>query len=82
MPAKKTKTLRPRDARTFAQQLRLQRDSKDVPAGWILVDCDRVCLRNQIEGEGSTGRVEFTHAEFCRLIDWYNRPQKLRKEKP
>lgn len=72
--------MRPRDARKNDDICRLRRDNKSVPSGWILLDGDSVVLANQVPGEMASGTVEFTRSEFHRLIDWYNRPQKVRDQ--
>jgi hypothetical protein len=71
-------TASPRTARMKPdEQLRLRSTTRDVKAGWILVDGERVTLCNQATGEHPTGKVHFTRREFNALVDWYGREQKL-----
>lgn len=77
----KKRTLKPRHAKTFEQVCSLNSDNKDVPHGWIILNSDgNVVLCNQLDGHSATGEVSFPPDEFNRLIDWYNRPQVIRKK--
>ena len=72
--------MKPRDAVLNRHIVRLQTDNHDTVEGWILIDGSRIVLQNQKHSEPSTGKVEFTRRSFNRLIDWYNRDQKLRRK--
>ena len=66
---------------TEQQSLRLRRDNLSADDSWILVDVasDRVTICNQRPGESPTGQVNLTRKQFNKLIDWYNRSQKVRE---
>lgn len=65
---------------TESQSLRLRMDNLNVDDSWILVDVAsaRVTICNQRPGELFTGQVHLTRKQFNKMIDWYNRPQKMR----
>lgn len=66
---------------TERQSLRIRRDNLSTQDAWILVDVasDRVTLCNQKPGESATGEVHFSRKDFNKFVDWYTRPQKMRK---
>jgi hypothetical protein len=71
------KPMSPSEVRTFDQICSLQRDNLNCRTGWILLNgANSVVITKQKPGEASTGSVEFTHAEFTRLAQWYLTPQK------
>ena len=71
--------LRPRDAKTFNQQCLLQTDGHGTKDYWILIDCGKVYIHAQRVSESTTQRIAIRRGDFNRLVDWYNREQKLRK---
>lgn len=75
------KTLSPQKAKTTKTLCSLNRDNFDVPSGWILIDEDRVYIRNQESGNPSTGKVEFSKKDFNRIVKWYTTPQVVRSNK-
>ena len=72
----KTKTLSPRQARTWDQLCSLRRDNSSWGDWWILTDGLNVAIYQQKPGETSTQEISIPIGTFNRLIDWYQRPQK------
>ena len=74
--------MRPRDARTFEDVCRLKSSAIDTPDFWMMVDeGGEVCITAQRIGEDKTGQIFIPRKDFTRLVDWYNRDQKLRRKR-
>lgn len=61
----------------------LRSDNHSTKQGWIALDGGEVTICAQRPGElprGSTGTVSLSRRDFNALVDWYNRPQKLRRK--
>lgn len=71
----------PRKAVKYKDICALSTDNTATSEGWIIIDGGVVTLRNQRPGESSTGSVTFSRRAFNALIDWYARPQGVRKVK-
>ena len=71
-------TLSPRAANTFNKVCSLQSDNKSAGKADLMVHEDRVSI---YPDNGTTkGWVTISKRDFNKLIDWYNSPQKLRKD--
>ena len=70
-------SIRPSEVRTYADILSLKTDNHATKDGWLMVDAGKVIIINQRNGERTTGEVQFTRAQFNRLVRWYNHPQTI-----
>ena len=77
----KKKQLRPRDCRGLNAVCQLRTDHHDIKGAWILWDGYELSIKKQNDGEAPTQEIDFTRAEFNRLVDWWNRPQTIRTTK-
>ena len=73
--------MRPRDARTFEDVCRLNCDSIATLDFWMAVGDEEVRIFEQRIGEDKRGQIFIPRKDFTRLVDWYNRDQKLRRKK-
>lgn len=71
--------MKPRDAKTESQRLKLSRDNLSTVGHWILLNDNSVTLTAQRVGESATASMRVPRSEFNRLIDWYMRDQKPRR---
>lgn len=63
----------PRQATTFDQICKLERDNTEAGDYSILVDEARVYLSEQALGEAPTQSIEIPREVFNALVDWYER---------
>lgn len=71
---------KPMDCRNVDEVCELQTDHHDLKGAWILTDGYRVSIHTQEDGKPSTGAVTLTPTQFNRLVAWWQRPQKPRKQ--
>lgn len=81
MANQKKKTLSLRNARTTKQLCSLQRDNIDAGDFWIIADEADVTIAAQKTGEHPTERITIPRRYFNRLIDFYQRGQRVRASK-
>ena len=68
---RRTKKLRPIQARTFKQVCSLPRDNLSTKDFWILIDHPHVVICQQRTGEPAKGSLSIPRAQFDRLVRWY-----------
>ena len=72
--------LSPREARND-QFAKLNSDNKSTESYWILINENHVTMTEQTPGEIPKRSISFDKKQFNKLIDWYNRGQKLNLNK-
>lgn len=66
------RALTPATALTFNQVCRLKRDNVDGKTWWAMINsATEMVVRQQKNGESSTGTVIIPRHEFKRLCEWY-----------
>ncbi len=68
--------LSPRKARSD-QFPKLNSDNKSTENYWILINENHITMTEQASGENPKGSICFDRKQFNKMIDWYNREQKL-----
>ncbi len=61
--------------------LKISRDNLDAGDFWILSDGHTVSIHEQKSGEASKQEISVPREVFNKLVRWYVRPQKIRKER-
>lgn len=74
----KTTKLSPRKSKPD-QIINLNTDNRSTDNYWILLNEDHVTVCEQTTGENAKNSIEIDREQFNKLIDWYNREQKLTK---
>lgn len=76
----KPKLLSPRKIRGFNHVLVLNSDHHDTETHWILTDGHSVSIAQKAIGKPCTASIKVPKRVFDRLVDWYMRPQRLRRK--
>ena len=66
------KTQVPREAKTLAGIIRMDRDCVETERYWMSVDEGDVCLYEQQYGLPATAKMHIPRKTFEAFIDWYN----------
>jgi hypothetical protein len=75
------KTMSPKQARTDEQVCSLNRDNQTFGDYWIIGGGDNVYIACQPEGCPAESNISIPRDVFIRMVNWYQRPQKLRRSK-
>lgn len=75
------KKMSPKQARTDEEVCRLNRDNISVGDYWIIGGGDDVYISRQKEGQPAESNISIPRDVFIRMVNWYQRPQKLRRRK-
>jgi hypothetical protein len=71
--------LKPIDAKSEDQIIRLQRDNISRRGFWILADGQTVSICKQKNGEPGGPVLSMPKNVFDEFVAWYQRPQRLRR---
>jgi hypothetical protein len=66
----------PREAKTYAQILKLKSDNYSTNGHWILLNGGgEVVIAEQVTGEAPTAKMKISRREFNRIVNWYVKEQ-------
>lgn len=71
----------PKQARTNEEACRLNRDNISVGDYWIMGGHADVYIARQKEGQKAESIISIPREVFIRMVNWYQRPQKIRRRK-